>query len=114
PKAIVDYLKQQKRPDEKRQFAQTLVERIHQHQPFPLLRHHLGLKTVEETIEAARQIALSEELDILSIAPDQNAQEYFFRPQDMPPTESGAGGVPIRKPEDLRAIYEATRCGNFP
>ncbi len=112
--AIVSYLKEQKRPNRDRQFAQTLIERIRRQQPFPLLRHHLGLKTVEETIEAARQIALSEELDILSIAPDQNAQEYFFRPQDMPPTESGAGGVPIRKPEDLRVIYDATRCGNFP
>lgn len=112
--AIISYLKEQRRPERDRQFAQTLIERIRQQQPFPLLRHHLGLKTVEETIEAARQIALSEELDILSIAPDQNAQEYFFRPQDMPPTESGAGGVPIRKPEDLRAIYDATRCGNFP
>lgn len=112
--AIVDYLKQQKHPDEKKQFAQTLVERIYEQQPFPLLRHHLGLRTVEETIKAAHQIALSEELDILSIAPDQNAQEYFFRPQDLPHTESGAGGVPVRKPEDLRAIYEATRCGNFP
>lgn len=112
--AIVSYLKEQGQAERDRQFPQTLIERIRQQQPFPLLRHHLGLKTVEETIEAARQIALSEELDILSIAPDQNAQEYFFRPQDMPPTESGAGGVPIRKPEDLRAIYDATRCGNFP
>lgn len=112
--AIVSYLKEQGQAERDRQFPQTLIERIRQQQPFPLLRHHLGLNTVEETIEAARQIALSEELDILSIAPDQNAQEYFFRPQDMPPTESGAGGVPIRKPEDLRAIYDATRCGNFP
>jgi len=112
--AVVDYLKQQSHPRVKRQFAQTLVERIRQQQPFPLLRHHLGLKTVKETIEAAREIALSQELDILSLAPDQNAQEYFFCPQDMPATGSGAGGVPLRKPEDLRAIYEATRCGNFP
>lgn len=113
-KVVADYLKQQKRHDKKKQFPQTLLERIHQQRPFPLLRHHLGLNTVEETIEAAHRIAVSEELDILSIAPDQNAQEYFFRPHNMPATESGAGGVPIRKPEDLRAIYEATRYGNFP
>jgi len=79
-----------------------------------LFRHHLGLKTVEETIEAAHRIAVSEELDILSLAPDQNAQEYFFRPHEMPSTGSGAGGVPVRKPEDLEAIYSATRCGNYP
>jgi methylmalonyl-CoA mutase cobalamin-binding subunit len=112
--AVLDYLKQRKHRERKKQFAHTLMERIRQQQPFPLLRHHLGLKTVEETIEAAHRIALSEELDVLSIAPDQNAQEYFFRPGDMPPRESGAGGVPIRKPEDLQAIYDATRCGNFP
>lgn len=112
--SVVNYLKQQKRPDITRHFAQTLVERIHQQQPFPLLRHHLGLKTVEETIENARKIALSQELDVLSLAPDQNAQECFFRLQIMPSTGSGAGGVPVRKPEDLRSIYEATRYGNFP
>jgi methylmalonyl-CoA mutase cobalamin-binding subunit len=113
-KDIVDYLKQQKHHDEKRQFPQTLLERIQQQGPFPLFRHHLGLKTVEETIEAAHRIAVSEELDILSLAPDQNAQEYFFRPHEMPSTGSGAGGVPVRKPEDLEAIYSATRCGNYP
>lgn len=113
-KDIVDYLKQQKHHDEKRQFPQTLLERIQQQRPFPLLRHHLGLKTVEETIEAAHRIAVSEELDILSLAPDQNAQEYFFRQQEMPSIGNGAGGVPVRKPEDLEAIYSATRCGNYP
>lgn len=112
--AIVDYLKQQKTASPAKQFPQNLLERIQQNQPFPLLRHHLGLKTLEETIRAAKKIALSEELDILSIAPDQNAQEYFFRPQEMPSTGSGAGGVPLRKPEDLEAIYSATRCGNYP
>lgn len=112
--AVVSYLKGQRLPGKDRRFARTLIERIQQQQPVPLLRHHLGLKSIEETVAAARQIARSEELDILSIAPDQNAQEYLFRPQDMPAAGSGAGGVPIRKPDDLRAIYQATRCGNFP
>jgi len=95
-------------------FAQSLVERINQEQPFPLLRHHLGLETVKKTVKNAREVALSGELDILSIAPDQNAQEYFFRPEEMPDRGHGAGGVPVRKPEDLRAIFEVTRCGNYP
>jgi len=28
--------------------------------------------------------------------------------------QDGAGGVPLRKPEDLKTIHEATRCGNYP
>lgn len=113
---VVKYLKKQPKDDSAQtiQFAQTLVDRIKESQPYPLLRHHLGLETVEKTVENARRVALSGELDILSIAPDQNAQEYFFRPQDMPDKGHGAGGVPVRTPDDMRAIYEATRCGNFP
>ncbi|MGQ9630709.1 MAG: cobalamin B12-binding domain-containing protein [bacterium] len=112
--AVVDYLKRESRAPSAKEFAQTLVERIRQNQPFPLLRHHLGLETVEKTVENARKVALSGELDILSIAPDQNAQEYFFRPAEMLREGHGAGGVPVRTPEDMRAIYEASRCGNFP
>lgn len=95
-------------------FPQTLIERIMQSQPFPLLRHHLGLETVQKTVDNAHEVALSGELDVLSIAPDQNAQEFFFRPEEMPDKGHGAGGVPVRSPGDMRAIYIATRCGNFP
>ena len=94
--------------------AQTLLERIEQQKPFPLLRHHLGLETVNKTVEHAHEIALSCELDVLSIAPDQNAQEYFFEQNKMPNKGHGAGGVPVRKAADLRKIYNATRCGNYP
>lgn len=93
---------------------QTLVERISAKSPFPLLRHHFGLPSLKETVNGAQEIALSETLDVLSIGPDQNAQESFFRPKEMVKEHGGAGGVPLRKPEDLRAIFEATRCGNYP
>jgi hypothetical protein len=99
---------------EDRSFGDTLVTRLHASQPFPLIRHHFGLPSLEETIEGARRIAESSALDILSIAPDQNAQECFFRREDMDPSLDGAGGVPIRSQEDLRALYEATRVGNRP
>lgn len=94
--------------------SQNLVERIKENEPFPLLRHHLGLSTIEKTVEEARKIARTEALDVLSIAPDQNAQESFFRPREMRPEADGAGGVPLRTPQDLRRIYEVTRCGNYP
>jgi hypothetical protein len=93
---------------------QNLIERIEHHGVSPLLRHHFGLPTVKETVEGAKEIALSETLDILSIGPDQNAQESFFRPKEMKKDQDGAGGVPLRKPEDLESIYQATRCGNHP
>jgi hypothetical protein len=94
--------------------VQTLIERIEHNGASPLLRHHFGLPTVKETVEGAKDIALSETLDVLSIGPDQNAQESFFRPEEMKKGQDGAGGVPLRKPKDLESIYQATRCGNHP
>jgi len=94
-------------------FAADLVNRIHQKYPYPLLRHHFGLPSLEQTIAGAREIAAGQVLDVLSLGPDQNAQEHFFHPEEMDPAYHGAGGVPVRKPEDLAAIYAATRCGNY-
>lgn len=93
---------------------QNLMDRVAYKYPYPLLRHHFGLPTVEETVKGARAIALSGAIDIISLGPDQNSQESFFRPGEMKKDQDGAGGVPLRKPEDLTAIYEATRCGNYP
>lgn len=81
---------------------------------FPLIRHHFGLPTVEETIQGVKEIAESRMIDILSIGPDQNAQEYFFQQEDMDTQSDGAGGVPLRTQEDLTRIYQASRCGNHP
>ncbi|MBL7082962.1 MAG: cobalamin B12-binding domain-containing protein [Candidatus Aminicenantes bacterium] len=93
---------------------QNLIDRIVFNHPYPLLRHHFGLPIVLKTVKGAREIALSETLDIISIGPDQNAQESFFRQNEMKKEQDGAGGVPLRKPEDLEAIYKTTRCGNYP
>jgi hypothetical protein len=95
-------------------YPNTLLERVARRYPRPLLRHHYGEPDLPRTIEGARRVAEAEALDVLSLGPDQNAQEHFFRPAEMDPSQDGAGGVPLRRPEDLRAIYEATRCGNFP
>lgn len=93
---------------------QTLVERIAWKAPFPLLRHHFGQPTVAATVEGVRQIAQAGVLDVISLGTDQNAQEHFFRPDEMDPREHGAGGVPVRTPDDLRALYAAARTGNHP
>ena len=94
--------------------AQDLVSRIAGRRPYPLIRHHFGRPTLAETVAGAREIALAGVLDVLSLGPDQNAQEHFFHPEEMDASQDGAGGVPLRKPEDLEAIYEASRCGNHP
>lgn len=95
-------------------YPTDLVGRIRSFHPYPLIRHHFGRPTMEETVAGAERIAEAGVLDVLSIGPDQNAQESFFRPEEMNPAQDGAGGVPLRRPEDLEAIYAATRRGNFP
>ena len=95
-------------------YGKTLLERIEASKPVPIIRHHFGRPTLKATIEGCRRIAEAGVVDVLSIAPDQNAQEFFFQPERMKRELDGAGGVPLRKPEDLKAIYEATRCGNYP
>lgn len=95
-------------------FADDLIARIEQKYPYPLLRHHFGRPSLEETIDGAKLIAESGVVDVISLGTDQNAQEHFFHPEQMDPSQHGAGGVPVRFPEDLKAIYESSRCGNFP
>jgi hypothetical protein len=93
---------------------QTLVERLLWKRPQPLLRHHFGQPTMAATVEGIRQIAQAGVLDVVSLGTDQNAQEHFFRPEEMDPHEHGAGGVPVRTRADLTALYAASRVGNFP
>lgn len=95
-------------------FPQTLLERIRANSPYPILRHHFGLPSLEDTIEGVRKIAEAKVLDVISIGPDQNAQESFFRPEEMKDELTGAGGVPIRSKKDLEKIYSSSRTGNFP
>lgn len=95
-------------------YPETLMERIRQKFPYPLIRHHFGRPSLNETLAGVASIAESGVLDVISIGPDQNAQEHFFHPEEMDHALDGAGGVPLRKPEDLKAIYQSSRCGNYP
>ncbi|MFA6665450.1 MAG: cobalamin B12-binding domain-containing protein [Armatimonadota bacterium] len=92
----------------------TLIERLENSSPYPLLRHHFGLPNLADTVDGVRRIAKSGVLDVISLAPDQNAQESYFRQEEMDPALDGAGGVPVRTPEDLSCIYGAGRTGNRP
>jgi len=112
---VLAYLKGQ--PAEGRtetDFPQTTVERIRWKAPYPILRHHFGLPTMEATLEGVARIADAGVLDVISLGIDQDAQENFFRPERQDPRRRGAGGVPVRTPDDYRALYQASRRGNYP
>lgn len=114
PEEIEAYVRGSAHLTRAEEFPGDLVGRIDSVFPVPLIRHHYGDPDLAKTIEGARRIAESGALDVLSIGPDQNAQEHFFRPAEMDTRQNGAGGVPLRRPEHLVAIYAATRRGNFP
>ncbi len=95
-------------------YPQTLVERIRWKSPFPILRHHFGLPTMEATIAGIGAIAEAKALDVISLGVDQDAQENFFHPERQDPRRAGAGGVPVRTADDYRALYAASRRGNYP
>ena len=111
---IIAYLKGETVDRTEEDYPGTLLGRISWKAPYPLLRHHFGLPSLEDTIRGIEKIADSKVLDVISLGPDQNAQENFFHPEDMDPDQDGAGGVPVRTPEDFLALYRASRRGNYP
>lgn len=110
----IRFLRGKTQNDVEESYGKTLVERINESYPYPILRHHYGRPTLEETTEGIRKISEAKVLDVVSLGPDQNAQEFFFHPEDMKEEFTGAGGVPIRTPEDLKMLKEASRTGNYP
>lgn len=92
---------------------QNIIKRIDYKSPFPALRHHFGLPSIEDTYKGISAIAQSECLDVISLGTDQNCQANFFHPERMS-KEIGAGGVPVRSAQDFRDLYEASRIGNYP
>jgi hypothetical protein len=69
---------------------------------------------MEATVEGIEKISEAQALDVISLGIDQDAQENFYHPERQDPRRKGAGGVPVRSEEDYRALYAASRCGNFP
>jgi methylmalonyl-CoA mutase cobalamin-binding subunit len=113
--AVLAYVKGQPHAEMVEQdFPQTAVERVAWKAPYPLIRHHFGLPTVEATREGIERLAKAQVLDVISLGTDQDAQASFFHPERQDPRRTGAGGVPVRTPEDFRALYAASRCGNYP
>ena len=95
-------------------YPQSLIERIEANYPYPILRHHFGLPSVDETMDGVKEIAEACVLDVISLGTDQNAQQYFFKQSEMQDKYNGAGGVPIRNEEQFYKIKEASQIGNYP
>jgi|Deesub1362A_J573_1020465.scaffolds.fasta_scaffold02812_5 methylmalonyl-CoA mutase cobalamin-binding subunit len=112
---VLAYLKGQRAEQGgERDYPQSTIARIRWKAPYPLLRHHFGLPTMEATLEGIRRIAEARALDVISLGIDQDAQENFFHPERQDPRARGAGGVPVRSAQDYRALYQASRRGNYP
>ncbi len=111
---VISFLRGRIAPQKAIQYPDTLIERIRWKKPYPVIRHHLGLPSLEETVDDVEKVSKAKVVDVISIAPDQDAQENFFHPERQDPGRRGAGGVPIRTPEDFIRLFEASRCGNYP
>lgn len=110
----IRYLRGNSMEDSPQSYGSNLNDRIQANYPYPILRHHYGRPSLEETIAGVKQISEAKVLDVISLGPDQNAQDSFFHPERMKNEFSGAGGVPIRTSQDLRRLKQASQCGNYP
>ena len=114
PEEVFAYIKGEPLEKIESDYGSTQLERLEKKHPYPLLRHHFGLPDIQQTLAGIETIAESRVVDVISIAPDQNAQEAFFRPEEMNPELDGAGGCPVRTEQDLIDIFNASRRGNYP
>jgi len=115
PEEVLAFLKGQTgRGSSAADYPQSTVKRIRLKSPYPILRHHFGLPTLEDTLKGIEKIAEAKALDVISLGIDQDAQENFFHPERQEARRKGAGGVPVRSADDYRALFAASRRGNFP
>ncbi len=111
---VIDFLRGKYLKEVETSYPSNITDRIKSKYPYPVLRHIFGLPSLEDTIEGVKTIAESKVLDVISIGPDQNTQQFFFNPEKMNHDLDGAGGVPLRQEDDFRELFNASRRGNFP
>ena len=110
----IAYLRNKSKGITEEKFEDKLVPRIMQKRPYPLLRHHFGLPSFEETADGITEIAQSRVLDVVSVGIDQNTQQFYFKPEQRDISMDGAGGVPVRDADQFRQLKAATMHGNYP
>jgi methylmalonyl-CoA mutase cobalamin-binding subunit len=100
--------------DSGEEYPQKTIDRIRWKTPFPILRHHFGLPSLEYTRIGIEKIAQAGVQDVISLGIDQDAQQNFFHPERQNPRRTGAGGVPVRSADEYRSLFQASQRGNFP
>ena len=82
---------------------------------YPVLRSHFGIPApdIVPTVEGIKKLAESRVLDEISLGSSDLSQRYFGHPE-MFETLKNDGGVPYKDFNDLVALYQASRYGNFP
>lgn len=81
----------------------------------PLIRTHFGIPgdTIEPTVEGIKKLALHGAVDEVSLGSSDLSQRYFGDHSAFE-TMKNDGGVPYKDVADLKALYEASRMGNYP
>ncbi len=110
----IRFLRGETNEDGKISYANNIIDRINQSYPYPVLRHHYGEPDLQITLDGMKKIAESGVLDVISIGPDQNTQQFFFNQAKMQKEFDGAGGVPLRSRDDFKKLKNIVQCGNFP
>ncbi len=98
----------------KKKYPCDLVSRINFKSPYPIIRAHFGLPSLDQSIKGIQTLAQSAKLDVISLAPDQPAQEWLQHPDILKTKEKGAGGIPIRSNAHLNKLFRSSRDGNYP
>ncbi|NLM43942.1 MAG: cobalamin B12-binding domain-containing protein [Clostridiales bacterium] len=111
---VINYIRGKHLKEIKISYPDNIIDRINSKYPYPVLRHHFGLPSLEDTIEGIKKIAEAKVLDVISIGPDQNTQQFFFSQDKLNKDLDGAGGVPLRSPDDFIELYKASKRGNYP
>lgn len=82
---------------------------------FPVLRSHFGIPApdISPTVEGIKILSEARVLDEISLGSSDLSQRYFGHP-DKFETLKNDGGVPYKDFNDLVALYQASRRGNYP
>lgn len=82
---------------------------------FPVLRSHFGIPApnIQPTVDGIRELANARVLDEISLGSSDLSQRYFGYPEMFKKFKND-GGVPYKDFNDLVALYQASRYGNFP
>ena len=110
---VLAYLRGQPRTATLADYPQTTVGRIAWKTPYPLIRHHFGLPTLEATLTGIEQIAdrACTRCDLVGDRP--GCPGKLLPPRAARPAAQGRGWGAGANADDYRSLYVASRRGNF-